>query len=117
MNGFRNSLGTVLRCRLLLLFSFSVSYYFFNRVALNFSADPVIAIHRRRIHVNQDHATFAEFMGILEERVFYGDGSLSLGRRRNLTQHEIEEIIGDGDGEGEEEEEEAAAPSPANSSD
>jgi hypothetical protein len=58
-------------------------------------------------------------MGVWEQHVFYGNGSLSLGRRRNLTQHEIEEIIGDGDGdgEGEEEEEEAAAPSPANSSD
>jgi hypothetical protein len=37
---------------------------------------------RNRVEVvNQDHATFAELMGVWEQHVFYGDGSLSLGRR------------------------------------
>jgi hypothetical protein len=67
------------------------------------------AFRNRVEDVNGDHATFAEFMGVLEEHVFYGNGSLSLGRRKNLTIHEIQEIIGEGEGEGEGEEEEEAA--------
>jgi hypothetical protein len=65
------------------------------------------AFRNRVEDVNGDHATFAEFMGVLEEHVFYGNGSLSLGRRKNLTIQE-DSRNNRGRRRGGEEEEEAA---------